>query len=37
MDMTALIHDTTIDPCAFAESLIQNFAQDVEDRLRRLS
>ncbi|RPI93152.1 MAG: PIG-L family deacetylase [Chloroflexi bacterium] len=37
MEMTALIHDTNIDPCAFAESLIQNFAQDVKDRLRRLS
>jgi LmbE family N-acetylglucosaminyl deacetylase len=36
MEMTALIHDTNIDPCAFAESLIQNFAQDVKDRLRSL-
>jgi LmbE family N-acetylglucosaminyl deacetylase len=37
MDMTALIQDTTIDPCTFAESLLQNFAQDVRDRLKRIS
>ena len=37
MDMTALIHDTNIDPWTFTESLIQNFAQDVRDRLRKLS
>ena len=37
MEMTALIHDTNIDPWTFAESLIQNFAQDIKDRLRRLS
>ncbi|HSB00708.1 MAG TPA: PIG-L family deacetylase [Anaerolineales bacterium] len=37
MEMTALIHDTNIDPCAFTESLIQNFAQDVKDRLSRIS
>lgn len=36
MDMTPLIDDTSIDPCAFAESLIQNFAQDVTSRLRRI-
>ncbi len=37
MDMTPLIKDTSIDPCAYAESLIQNFAQDVTSRLRRIS
>lgn len=36
MDMTPLIRDETIDPCNFAESLIQNFAQDVRDRLQRI-
>jgi LmbE family N-acetylglucosaminyl deacetylase len=37
MEMTPLIHDTDIDPCTFAEALIQNFAQDVKDRLMRMS
>jgi hypothetical protein len=36
MDMTPLIHDTRLDPCAFAESLIQEFAQDVTARLKRI-
>ncbi len=36
MDMTALIQNKDIDPCAYTESLIQNFAQDVTDRLRRI-
>jgi LmbE family N-acetylglucosaminyl deacetylase len=37
MDMTPLIKDTSIDPCTCAESLIQNFAQDVTTRLKRIS
>ena len=37
MDMTPLIKDTSIDPCAYAESLIQNFAKDVTTRLKRIS
>ena len=36
MDMTSLIQNKDIDPCAYAESLIQNFAQDVTDRLKRV-
>jgi LmbE family N-acetylglucosaminyl deacetylase len=36
MEMTPLIRDTSLDPCAYAESLIENFAQDVIDRLRRV-
>lgn len=36
MDMTALIQNKDIDPCAYTESLIQNFAQDVADRLKRV-
>ena len=36
MDMTPLIRDINIDPCTFTESLIQNFAQDVTSRLRRI-
>ena len=37
MDMTPLIKDIALDPCTFTESLIQNFAQDVTSRLRRIS
>ncbi len=36
MDMTPLIHETSIDPCAYVEALIKNFAQDVTDRLKRV-
>ena len=36
MDMTPLIQDTSLDPCVYAESLINSFAQDVRDRLRRV-
>ena len=36
MDMTPLIKETSIDPCNFAEKLIQSFAQDVTDRLKRI-
>ncbi len=28
--------DDSLDPCVYAESLIQSFAQDVMDRLRRI-
>jgi hypothetical protein len=37
MDMTPLINDTSLDPCIFTEKLIQSFAQDVTDRLKRVS
>lgn len=37
MDMTPLIQDSSIDPASYAESLIQHFAQDVRDRLQRMS
>lgn len=37
MDMTVLIQDANLDPCTFAEALIQSFAQDVRDRLKRIS
>lgn len=36
MDMTSLIQDASIDPCTYAETLIQNFAQEVTERLKRL-
>ena len=36
MDLTPLIQDTGLDPRTFAESLIQQFAQDVTDRLKRI-
>ncbi len=36
MDMTPLIHDLSLDPCTFAESLIKDFAQDVTARLKRI-
>ena len=37
MDMSALMADASIDPAGFARDLIQRFAQDVHDRMRRLS
>ena len=37
MDMTPLIRDIHIDPRTFTEALIQNFAQDVTSRLKRIS
>jgi hypothetical protein len=36
MDMTPLIQDAQLAPFAYADSLIQSFAQDVTDRLQRL-
>lgn len=36
MEMTPLIKETSIDPCNFAEKLIQSFTQDVTDRLKRI-
>jgi LmbE family N-acetylglucosaminyl deacetylase len=36
MDLTPLIQDTSLDPRALVESLIQSFAQDVTDRLKRI-
>jgi LmbE family N-acetylglucosaminyl deacetylase len=36
MDMTPLIQDTGLDPSAYTESLINHFARDVADRLRRV-
>jgi LmbE family N-acetylglucosaminyl deacetylase len=37
MDMSGLMAGTTIDPADFAQDLIERFAQDVHDRMRRLS
>ncbi|HSL43089.1 MAG TPA: PIG-L family deacetylase [Anaerolineales bacterium] len=37
MDMTPLIQDLSLEPAAYAESLINHFAQDVIERLRRMS
>ncbi|HEX5807537.1 MAG TPA: PIG-L family deacetylase [Anaerolineales bacterium] len=37
MDMTPLMKDASVDPNAYVESLIQGFAQDVIDRLKRMS
>lgn len=37
MDLTPLIQDTGLDPCEYTESLIQSFAQDVTERLKRMS
>ena len=36
MDLTPLIQDTSLDPRAFVEALIQSFAQDVTERLKRI-
>jgi hypothetical protein len=36
MDLTPFIQDAQLDPCTYAESLIQHFAQDVTDRLKRI-
>lgn len=36
MDLTPLIQDTSLDPRTLVESLIQSFAQDVTDRLKRI-
>ncbi len=37
MDMTPLITDDGLDPAAFVNGLIQNFAGDVTERLRKVS
>jgi LmbE family N-acetylglucosaminyl deacetylase len=37
MDMSPLMSDTTKDPVVFAQEFIQRFAQDVNDRIRRMS
>ncbi len=37
MDMSPLMSDTTKDPVEFAQDYIQRFAQDVHDRIRRMS
>ena len=37
MDMTSLITKVNAEPQDFVKDLIQHFAQDVEDRLRRMS
>jgi hypothetical protein len=36
MDLTPLIQDTSLDPRAYVELLIQSFAQDVMDRMKRI-
>jgi LmbE family N-acetylglucosaminyl deacetylase len=37
MDMSPLINDATKDPDTFAQDFIQRFAQDVNERIRRMS
>ena len=37
MGMTPLMSDATYNPIVFAQDLIQRFAQDVDDRIRRMS
>ena len=37
MDMSPLMNDKTKDPVEFAQNFIQRFAQDVHDRIRRMS
>ncbi|MBI3174117.1 MAG: PIG-L family deacetylase [Chloroflexi bacterium] len=37
MDMSPLMNDASLNPASFANDLIQRFAQDVEDRVRRMS
>jgi LmbE family N-acetylglucosaminyl deacetylase len=37
MDLSPLMTETTRDPAAFTQELIQRFAQDVSERLRRMS
>ena len=37
MDMSPLMSDATKDPAVFAQEFIQRFAQDVNDRIRRMS
>jgi LmbE family N-acetylglucosaminyl deacetylase len=37
MDMTPLMNDASIDPATFAREFIERFANDVIDRIRRLS
>ncbi len=37
VDMTPLIVDSSRDPVVFAQEFIQRFAQDVEDRIRRMN
>jgi LmbE family N-acetylglucosaminyl deacetylase len=37
MDMSLLMSEATIDPIVFAQNFIQRFAQDVNDRIRRMS
>ena len=37
MDMSPLMSDKTKDPVEFAQDFIQRFAQDVHDRIRRMS
>lgn len=36
MDMTMLVNEPEIDPAAFIQGFIERFAQDVDDRLKRL-
>jgi LmbE family N-acetylglucosaminyl deacetylase len=37
MDLTPLIRETSIDPAAYAQALVDRFAGDVRDRIGRLS
>jgi hypothetical protein len=37
MDMTPLMNDATIDPIVFMGGFIQRFANDVQERVGRMS
>ena len=37
MDMTPLMNEAALEPASFADGLIQRFAQDVQDRICRMS
>ena len=37
MDLTPLMHDASIDPAAFISNFMQRFANDVQERIRRMS
>ena len=36
MDLTPLAHDVSLDPAAYAQGIIQRFAQEVADRMKKL-
>ncbi len=36
LDMTSLLIDDSLDPVVFIQEIVQHFAQDIHDRLRKL-